>query len=75
MTDRILECEYHPGEEFVLRFRPPKLQMVSEPTREHLRTARKEMLLAIRSMIDMAIQRIEKAEGASAKNVTKIEVK
>ena len=75
MTDRILECEYHPGEEFVLRFRPPKLQMMSEPTREHLRAARKEMLLAVRSMIDQAIRRIEEAEGAGEKGPTKIEVK
>ena len=75
MTDKILECEYHPGEEFVLRFRPPKLQMMSEPTREHLRVARKEMLLAIRSMIDQAIRRVEEAEASGAKNRTKIEVK
>ncbi len=75
MTDKILECEYRPGEEFVIRFRPPKLPMMSEPTKEHLRAARKEMLLAVRSMIDQAIQRIDETERAGAKGPTKIEVK
>jgi len=75
MTDKILECEYRPGEEFVLRFRPPKLQMMSEPTREHLRAARKEMLLAVRSIIDQAIRRMEEAESAGEKGPTKIKVK
>ncbi len=75
MTDKILECEYRPGEEFVLRFRPPKLQMMSEPTREHLRAARREMLLAVRSIIDEAIRRTEEVGGTGEKGPTKIEVK
>ena len=42
--------------------------------RKHGRGAMKEALLAWRSLIDGAIARIDKAEGASVKRVTKIKI-
>jgi hypothetical protein len=42
--------------------------------RKHSRSAMKEALLAWRSLIDGAIERIDKAEGSSAKRVTKIKI-
>ena len=74
MTGKIFEVEYHPGGEVVLRFKVPELPFVSEATKGHLRMARKETLLALRSLLDRAIERAEKAEETKAKRRTKIEV-
>lgn len=74
MTERVFEIEYHPGEEVVLRFKAPRLSVVPEAARGHFRTAHKEMLLALRSLLDKAIERAEEAEKTKAKKRTKIEV-
>ena len=74
MADRVFEVEYHPGEEVVLRFKAPTLSVMPEATRGHFRTAGKEMLLALRSLLDKAIERAEEAEKTEAKKRTKIEV-
>jgi hypothetical protein len=51
-----LELE-HAGEgEYVLRFRMPKIKIPSDPTGGHLKQAEKEVLLAVRSLIDKAIK-------------------
>lgn len=74
MSEKILEIEHHPGEEVVLRFKAPSLCLMPEETRNHFRTARKEMLLALRSLLDKAIERVEEVEKTRAKKRTKIEV-
>ena len=74
MTEKIIEVEYHPGEEVVLRFNASMFPFVPEATKGHFRTARKEMLLALRSLLDKAIEHTEKAEKTGAKKRTKIEV-
>ena len=74
MTERIIEVEYHPGEEVVLRFKAPMLPFVSEAAKGHFRTAHKEMLLALRSLLDKEIERTEKAEKTGTKKRNKIEV-
>jgi len=74
MAERILELERRPGEEYVLRFRPSKLRFLPETTRQHTRAAQKELLLAVRSLIDGAIERLEEAEKRKGKPRTKIEV-
>jgi hypothetical protein len=74
MGDSILEVEYHPGEEVVLRFKAPAFQGLPGPARQHLLSAQKEMLLALRSMLDGAIEKTEKSGEAKGKKRTKIEV-
>jgi len=74
MAEKVFEVEYHPGEEIILRFKVPKLSVMPEATRSHFRTAHKEMLLALRSLLDKAIERAEEAEKTRAKKRTKIEV-
>ena len=74
MSEKILEIEHHPGEEVVLRFKAPMFSIMPEETRSHLRTARKEMLLALLSLLDKAIERVEEVEKTRAKKRTKIEV-
>jgi len=71
MTERIFEVEHEPGEEVVIRIRLPKF---SESARGHLRSAHKEGLLALRSLIDAAIERAEKAEKPEEKKREKVDV-
>jgi len=74
MAEKVFEIEYRPGEEVVLHFKAPILSVMPEATRGHFRTAHKEMLLALRSLLDKAIERDEEAEKTQAKERTKIEV-
>ena len=74
MAERIFEIEHRPGEEVVLRFKAPSISIVPEATRSHFRTAQKEMLLALRSLLDKAIELTEEAEKAKPKKRTKVEV-
>jgi hypothetical protein len=71
MAERIFEVEHEPGEEVVVKIRLPKFP---ESTRGHLRSAHKEGLLALRSLIDAAIERAEKAERPEEKKRERIDV-
>jgi len=73
MAEKIFEIE-HEGEEVILRFKRPDVHL-SEETRGHLKIVRKETLLAIRSILDRAIEGTEDTEqGKGKKRKTKIEV-
>lgn len=74
MGDKILEVEHTPGEEWVVRFKPAGLQWLPEETRTHLLGARKELLLAVRSAVDQAIQRVDEGEKRKTTRRTKIKV-
>ncbi|MBI4331828.1 MAG: hypothetical protein HY673_11160 [Chloroflexi bacterium] len=74
MSEKIFEVEHSAGEELVVRIRPPKLSMLSDETREHILSARREMLLALRSVLDAAIEYTESQEKAKGKGRKKIEV-
>ena len=71
--ERMFEWQYRPGEEFVFRFRPPEISIFPEAARGHARTARKESLLALRSLIDSAIEGLER-KSEKPKRKTKSEV-
>ncbi len=58
MSGSIFEVEYHPGEEVVRRFKSPRLRGFPDSTKQHLLVARKEVLLALRSMLDRAIDAV-----------------
>ena len=74
MSNSIFEIEHRPGEEVVLRFKSPQFRHLPDSTKQHLRSARKEALLALRSMLDRAIERAEETEGKKTRKRTKIEV-
>ena len=74
MSDSIFEVEYRPGKEVVLRFKSPDIRVLSDTTREHLSAAGKEMLLALRSMLDRAIEGAEEPSKSKTRKRTKIEV-
>lgn len=73
MSDRIFEVEHKPGEEVVIRIRPAKFPVLPESARSHFWAAHKEGLLALRGLIDAAIERAEKAEKPEKKR-EKVEV-
>ncbi|MBA7473196.1 hypothetical protein ES707_08531 [subsurface metagenome] len=74
MSDTIFEVEHRPGEEVVLRFKTPEFRGLPDSTKQHLRAAQEEILLALRSMLDGAIERTEKSREARKRKKTKIEV-
>lgn len=55
-------------------FRASLRSFLPEEFWEHRRAARREMLLAMRSLIDAAIERIEEEEAPERKRAEKIEV-
>ncbi|MBI4199852.1 MAG: hypothetical protein HY535_05220 [Chloroflexi bacterium] len=60
-TRRWLEVEYHKGEGLVVRVRPALLSRMPPTAIDHWRAANKELLLAFRSFLDGAIERMERA--------------
>jgi hypothetical protein len=50
-----LEVEREEGGEYILRFKAPQVKLDSDLTGGHLKEAKKEVLLAVRSLIDKAI--------------------
>ena len=51
-----LELEHEEGGEYILRFRIPQIKISPDPTGGHLKQAKREVLLAVRSLIDKAIK-------------------
>lgn len=74
MSDSIFEVQYHPGEEIVLRFKSPGFKGLPDDTRQHLLSARKEMLLALRGMLDKAINKTEEQAKPRGGRKTRIKV-
>ncbi len=59
MSDSMFEISFQPGEEVVIKLRAPDLKMMKGETAQHLIGAKKEMLLALRSLLDEAIAKTE----------------
>jgi hypothetical protein len=59
---RILEIKSGDEGEIIFTLTAPK--GLPEPTQEHLRTASREALLALRSLLDEAIERLEMKKGS-----------
>ena len=57
-----LEIEREKEGEYIIRFKGPKLNLGSDLTGGHLNEAKKEVLLAVRSLIDKAIN-VEEGRG------------
>ncbi len=74
MSDAMFEFERLPDEGFVFRFNPRRPSFLAPEPRTHLRAARKEILLAFRSLLDAALEDLEKAEKTKGKGRTKIPV-
>ena len=57
-----IELERVGEDEHVLRFRMPQLKISPKPTDSHLKQAKGEVLLALRSLIDKTIK-VEEEKG------------
>ena len=71
---RPFDYEYRPGEELVLRFRRPVIDCIPAEARDHLIAAQKEFLLALRSLVDAALSRMEEHERGETFRRTEIKV-
>jgi len=73
MSDSMFEISFQPGEEVVIRLRAPNLKMMKGETAQHIIGAKKEMLMALRSLLDEAISKTEEAASPAAEK-TRIKV-
>ena len=64
MAGKFVEINYTPKDGLTLSFKPGSLSLIPEPTRQHIRAANRELLLALRSFVDQAIQRMEPEDGS-----------
>ena len=67
MGEQLFECEWSEEEGIVLRIRKPGMQMLSPEVRGHLLSARKEMLMAMRNLIDAALAGIAEKDREQEK--------
>ncbi len=74
MVKGSIEWEHNPEEGLVLRIKPPFGMKDAGETRKHVMAARKEMLLALRGLIDVAVKHLEEKEQRTEKPRTKIKV-
>ncbi len=74
MVKGSIQWEHTPEEGLVVRIKPSMPELFTGETRKHVKAARKEMLLAIRNLIDIAVTHMEAKENKEQKQATKIEV-
>jgi len=65
--ERILEIKRGDEGEIIFSLTPPR--KLPEPTREHLRTASREALLALRSLLDEAVHHLETKKGEGPRKI------
>ena len=61
---KIIQVDYESGD-FVVRLSPKNIRLLPEDTQEHLKEARKEMLLAFRSCLDSALDLLDRPKKPS----------
>ncbi len=73
MAEKIFSIERGPDDELTVRIKPKTLKLISPPVRGHLKAVRKELLLAVRSVLDEAISAVEREERPKKKAKIDIE--
>jgi len=74
MGTKLLEVELTDNDELVVHLRPRLLRGLPAETTQHARGAAKEVMMAMRTLLDVAIKRIEVQEKPGVKSKTKIKV-
>lgn len=72
MGEKIFDYEWLSDGRFALYLRPPKVTILPSEAEEHFRAAQKEFLMALRSLVDAALEREEQEERRRTR--TKIEI-
>jgi len=62
MAEKLFECEWTSEGEIILRIKKPGLRLLTPEVHGHMLGARREMLGALRSLIDAALERMEAKE-------------
>jgi hypothetical protein len=75
MEGNIFEVDRDPNGDVVLRFKSPKGLGMSASTMEHLLAAQREALLALRSMLDSALEVTEDLERSKQKKKPRTNIK
>ncbi len=70
MSGKLFECEITEDDELVMRFHMPAFRRVLPETRSHFVAARKETLLAIRSLVDAALERMPEEPKTVKQTIT-----
>lgn len=73
MGDKVFEVELLPDEGLVMRFRPPRMRHMTGDACQHFRRAQREFLLAMRGLLDVAIEASAQRESARETS-TKVEI-
>lgn len=74
MVKGFIEWEHTEEDGLVLRCKPSFINLVDGETRQHAMAARKEILLTMRSIIDVAIKRTDEKETKPGQHGVKIKV-
>ncbi|MGD0765768.1 MAG: hypothetical protein ABR978_05620 [Dehalococcoidia bacterium] len=74
MAEKLFECEWTPEGELVFRLRKPAKHVLNPEIRGHVLEARKEVLMALRSLIDVALERMDEKEKGTGRRRTQIKV-
>jgi len=69
-----IEWEWDPEDGLTLHIRPMLRELVSDEARAHVKTSRKEMLLAFRDLLDAAARKMDEKEKSQGRGRTKIKV-
>lgn len=69
-----IEWNYDPEDGLVLHIKPVFRKLISEEARAHVKESRKEMLMALRNLIDVTIQKMDEKGRATAKPRARIKV-
>lgn len=74
MSDSLFEFSFKPGEELVFKVRPWSVPEAMKETASHVKAANREALLALRSLLDQAIEALEeKPESSQTKKKIQVE--
>ena len=74
MAERMFEVQSGPGGEVILRIRPRRLRLMPQASRDHLKAAGREFLLALRAALDAALEQLG-GEGEGRPRRRRVEVK
>ena len=78
MAESPFEIHYSPGKELILKVKSPMVsELIPEDVRQHYWKARKEMMMALRGILDKAIEKVDeksKPKASRKKKKTKIDI-
>jgi len=74
VENSLFEIQYKPGEEVVIRFKAPDIKMVPKETKKHMMEAQHRVLVAVRDLLDKAIEKTEEKGKGKKTGRTKVDI-